>query len=251
MLSNGPEAFSVYKVIAPIVIALTVLGASLYHFGAANPMYTRKNEALSATKPARIALVFGGVIAMLAAMKITSHYLNSMCQLIVVIDAVIIIAYAGILSRYWLSKNLLMTFVCVSPVLLGWFAGERLHPDVPYGIALTFFAYLAREITKDIQDIKANHGHRITLPIWLGIIPARRITAVVIAIALAILAVFGARLLAYDWYVLLPYCGVWYFWFKATASLFSNAGQTGAKESQQILLGSACLMINFLLLIYQ
>ena len=170
MLSNGSHWITSAKIASPIAIALSVLGASLFHFGAANKMYTRKMEVLHASYFVRVALVILGLVSMFGAVRITFTYLNPACQLIVLLDAVIVIAYAGILSRHWLTKNLLIAFVCVSPVLLGWFAGHRLHPSVPYGIFTIFFVHLAREIVKDIQDRVANNGLRLTLPLDLGVL---------------------------------------------------------------------------------
>lgn len=250
MLSNGPDWFTTPKIASPIVMALSVLGASLYHFGAANPMYTRKSESLSIGPLVRAGLIVLGLAGMFGAACIAFAYLNSICQMIVIIDSVIIVAYASILSRHWLTKNLLIAFVCVSPVLLGLFSGHRLHPSVPYGITVTFFAYLAREIIKDIQDRVANNGYRMTLPLWLGVKPARRIAAGIIVVALIVLGVFGIKLQGYHWYVFMPYIMAWWCFSIASYSLaFRSAGKE-VKESKQVLLGSCWLMLIFFLLIF-
>ena len=250
MLSNGPDWFTTAKIASPAAMALSVLGASLYHFGAANPMYTRKSEALSVRPLIRVGLIALGLVGMFAAIYVAFAYLNAICQVIVVIDAIIIVAYASILSRHWLTKNLLIALVCVSPILLGWFAGHRLHPSVPYGITVTFFVYLAREIIKDIQDRVANNGYRVTLPLWLGVRPARLIAASILCIAMTALVIFGIKLLGYSWYVFVPYALAWGYFLRATYSLVHQGEGKEVWESKQVLLGSCWLMLTFFLLIF-
>lgn len=250
MLSNGQHYFTTAKLASPIVMALSVMGASLYHFGAANPMYTRKSETLSVRPTVRIALIAFGLAILIGAVYMSSAYLNPACRRIVSIDAIIIVAYAGILSRHWLTKNLLIAFVCASPVLMGWFAGDRLHPAVPYGITVTFFAYLAREIVKDVQDRKANHGYRHTLPLWLGLVPARRIAATVLIVALTTMVIFGFKLLDYNIYALAPCFLAGGYFLAASHSLAFRRPGTEIAESKQILIGSFWLMLTFLFLIF-
>ena len=250
MLSNGPYWFTTPKLASPLTIVLTVFGASLYHFGAANTMYTRKSETLSISRLTRWSLIVLGSIGMGAAVSLAFSYLSTACQLIVIFDVAILMAYAGVLSRHWLSKNLLMAIVCISPILLGWFAGYRLNPNVPYGIAVTFFAYLAREIVKDIQDRRANCGYRHTLPLWLGVDPARRIAAGVLAVALVILVIFGIKLWQESWYVYIPYLLVWKHLAKVAYCLICYPGGNEVAESEQIFLGSCWLMLTFFSLIF-
>jgi 4-hydroxybenzoate polyprenyltransferase len=250
MLSNGPHYFTTAKVVSPIVMALLVMGASLYHFGAANPMYTRKSEALFLEPVVRKRLILAGLASLGSAIFLTFTYLNSTCQPIVLSSVFIIVAYPTLLSRHWLTKNILIAFVCASPVLLGWFAGHRLHPSVPYGITVTFFAYLAREIVKDIQDRRVNNGYRHTLPLTFGLTAARQITAGVLTLALATLVVFGFKILGSSPLALIP-CAIvgWYFWQAIQSLGFQETG-TEERESKQILMGSFWLMLTFMTLIF-
>ena len=144
----------------------------------------------------------------------------------------------------------MIAFVCASPILLGWFAGHRLNPSVPYGITVTFFAYLTREIVKDIQDREANHGYRHTLPLWLGATTARKIAAGVMTVSLVSLAIFGLKLWSDTWYALLPYIIVWRYLLAAAYSLAFSPVGSEVRESKQILLGSCWLMLTFFLLIF-
>ena len=251
MLSNGPHWFTPVKVAAPIVMALCVFGASLFHFGMANPMYSRKSESLAVRNPLILmALVTIGFDGMLTAIAIAFAYLNDACKALVVIDAIIIILYPELLSRHWRTKNGVIAFVCVSPILLGWFSGHRLSPSVPYGIGMAFFSFLAREIVKDIQDRIVNHGYRWTLPLWLGIVSARYIAGACMLASMIIVGFFGATLWQYSWHAVIPYvCASGYF-LATTLSLFlSCAGRREAKESRQILLGNAWMILTFFLII--
>lgn len=250
MLSNGPYWFTTAKVISPTVMGLSVLSASLYHFGAANPMYARKNEVLAAGLLVRSGLIGIGILGMALAVYLAMNYLNTSCQIVVALDALIIVAYAGALSRHWITKNSLMAFVCVSPVLLGWLAGHRLHPAVPYGIAVTFCTYLTREVVKDIQDRVVNHGYRITLPLWLGVIPARRIASGLMLVTTVVSVIFGIKLVNYNWYTMIPYVlsiGVF-----LTTSYSLAFGQPGdeKKESAHILLGSFLMLVTFACILF-
>jgi 4-hydroxybenzoate polyprenyltransferase len=251
MLSNGPHWFTTAKVVAPTIMAFSVFGASLFHFGAANQMYTRKSESLAVRDPALLdGLFFGGIASILTAIAITFTYLNETCRLIVVADATIILAYPNLLSRHWFSKNSLIAFVCVSPILIGWLAGSHQHSSIPYGIGMAFFSFLAREIVKDVQDRKANHGYRWTLPLWLGVIPARRIAGACMLPSLVVAGGFGATLPRYHWYVAVPYCLAVAYSLIATHALFFVSNGREKKESEWILMGNACMVATFFLLIF-
>ena len=245
MLSNGPHWFTTAKVVSSAVMGLSVLSASLYHFGAANPMYARKNEVLSVSLLVRGGLIGLGILGMAGAVYLSVNYLNTSCQIVVALDALIIAAYAGILSRHWATKNLLMAFVCASPVLLGWLVGHRLHPAVPYGIGVTFLTYLTREVVKDIQDRVVNHGHRITLPLWLGVMPARRIASGLMLVTTLVSVIFGVKLVSYNWYTIIPYVlSVGVFLITTHSLAFGQPGDE-KKESAYILAGSLLMLITF------
>ncbi|MFA6501115.1 MAG: UbiA family prenyltransferase [Patescibacteria group bacterium] len=248
MLSNGPHWITVPKVAAPAIMFFAVIGASTFHFVAANPMYKRKNEhwAIDGWWH-RASLIIFGLAGMLLAVGIASRYLNRYCQIVVAVDAVIIVCYAAWLSRYWLTKNLLIAVVCVSPIILGWLAGHRTHPSMPYAILVAFFAYLAREIVKDVEDRYINHGRRITLPLWLGVEPARHIAGTVMLVADALLVVSGPRLQEHTWYVLLTYLVVLHVFLSVTHSLLFRPVGREHDEIKAILLGSGWLMLTFFL----
>jgi len=248
-LSGGPNTAPTLQIVAPVVMALSVLGASLYHFGAANAMYAKKNEALAVRNPwGRLALIIFGLVGILVAVVVTFHYLNRLCQAIVVVDATIVVFYARVLSRHWRTKNLPMAFVDISPLLLGWFCvGYRPYPGVPYGASAAFFAYLAREIVKDVQDIEVDRGFRATLPLYLGVALTRVIAGGMLLLTLVSLGLLWTKLPGHSWYVLLVYLGsVWSFLSVVQSLFFRPAGQE-AREIKEIMLGSGWLLLTFFL----
>lgn len=250
MLSNGPHLFTTTKIMAPIAISLSVLGASVYHFGVANPMHTRKEESLEISLWARIVMGLIGFIIMLWALDIASKYLNTSCLIVVAFDAIVLTFYPNYLSRYWVSKNFLMALVCVSPILLGWFAGDRMNSAVPYGISVTFFIYLCREIVKDIQDRNVNNGYRHTLPLTLGVERARRIASGAMMAGLFVLTIFGFYLIKNSWYAFIPYYMIWRYLAKVAYALARHRCGNEKAEIKQIFVGSCWLMLTFFLLIF-
>ena len=248
ILSGGGDWSANTKLFASGVMTLGIMGASLYHFGAAHYMYARKSEQFANTDQNTVAkLIILGLICISIAIVASLVYLNSACQLIVLIDSLIIILYSRVLSRYWWTKNPLIAFVCTSPILLGWFTGQRLHPYVPHVIFAVFFAFLTREIVKDVQDRIANHGLRLTLPLWLGVAKARTIAGITMVIAVIFLLILYLNIRVMTWpaislcsLALLPYSLALY------SLLFNKQGGHEKKESAYIIKGTACLLVLFL-----
>lgn len=149
--------------LAALVIALDVLGASLYYFAVANKMYALKKSSYLMSSTANRHMMIMGLIAMASAIAISLFRLSWPCVYLTVFNALVVVSYKDLVSKWWGSKNLLMAMVCTSPVLLGWWAGKNTHPQVPLASVIVFFAYLAREIIKDIQDREVDRGLRRTL----------------------------------------------------------------------------------------
>jgi len=166
---------------AAIAFALGTIGSSLYHYATANWMYTRKSERFKFKNPK--ALRFIGIIFFCLSLGIAAIWLPKLCALIYIFDALAIIAYSLKLSAHWSTKNILMSIVCTTPIIIGWLAGTQTHPIVFWGMGLTSFAYLAREIVKDVKDIIANNGKRVTLPMVLGPERALQLSGALLIIA--------------------------------------------------------------------
>jgi len=186
LLSNGPLWFTAEKIAAPLVIALSVLGSSLWHYGARHDVYAKKHwDVVHVTHPQR--LLIAGCVSFVLSVAVAFLFLPTACTLVAFINVFIIVFYARRLDQYWPWKNLVIALVCTSPLIMGWFSGHHLHPIVLPMIIATFFIYLAREILKDVQDREANHGLRFTMVIDLGVRPSLRIAGAMLLVALFVL----------------------------------------------------------------
>jgi len=167
LLSNGHDWFTASNIAASMTMFIGVMGASLFHYGAARRIYARKYwDMVEASRP--WVLITLGIIIFCFSSLIAFIYLPKSCFWITIINSLGISLYARVLSKHWSTKNVVIAFICTTPVLMGWLSGNNLHPALPYFFAIAFFSYLGREIFKDINDMKANNGIRVTLPIWLG-----------------------------------------------------------------------------------
>ena len=185
ILSDGNDWISLPKLAAACTIFLNIVGASVFHYGAARRMYARKEwDRIDVHHPRM--LIVGGSSLLLASSAVAFATLPVTCFWITVGNAVAISCYARWLAKHWVTKNVIIAMVCTTPVIIGWLSGHRLHPALPYLALATFFAYWTREIVKDYLDIKANEGIRVTLPLWLGYQHAHR--ALYVAASTALLA---------------------------------------------------------------
>lgn len=167
VLSDGNDWVGLTKMAAACIVALNIVGASVFHYGAARRMYARKEwDRIEVRKPGR--LIALGSLLFLASSSGALVMLPAPCFWITVGNAVAISCYAWWLAKHWITKNVIIALVCTTPVIIGWLSGHKLHPALPYLALATFFAYWTREIVKDYLDIKANEGIRVTLPLWLG-----------------------------------------------------------------------------------
>lgn len=167
IIARFSEATFIQSLAAAISIALSTVGASFYHFGGANWMYTRKSDRFKFKDPEVLRLI--GLVIFSLSICIATFYLPKQCVLICVFNTLAIAAYSAKLSSHWATKNITMAIVCLTPVVIGWQAGTATHPITYWGIGIAFIAYLSREMIKDVKDINTNEGKRITLPMILGI----------------------------------------------------------------------------------
>lgn len=241
LLSNGPLWFTTEKIAGGGVIFLMVLGSSVYHYGAAHKMYARKSWDLVEVQHPEL-LVLLGYRCFMWAIAIAALFLPLSCMVITVISAIAIMCYAQFLSKHWATKNVVIAFVCTTPILIGWLSGHRMHPAIPYFVGFTFFGYWAREIIKDLQDIKANHGIRVTLPMWIGPQRAMLLALCFTVCGIGCLAKISSIFLQAPMLVLLSYL--------AAIGIFAYVAYLLAKNSHVmqlpslITLGNACLLLS-------
>ncbi len=154
------------SIAAAASIGTGTIGASFYHYGGANWMYARKSERLKFSDPQIIMLI--GLAICCLSIAIAIQWLPKHCVYIALFNTIAVAAYSAKLSSHWITKNLTMSLVCATPVAIGWQAGNVTHPIVPWALGIAILAHLAREMIKDVKDIIANNGKRITLPMVLG-----------------------------------------------------------------------------------
>lgn len=160
---------------AGVTIALSSIGASFWHYAQADEMYARKIERLDMEgfevigngikKPKVIkALVFIGLVMFCLSIGIAHEWLPKPCTYILLFNTITIAAYSAWLAKKWFTKNLVMAVVSATPIIIGWWSGTTTHRMVPWAVAVAAIAHLSHEIIKDVMDIKANEGIRVTLP---------------------------------------------------------------------------------------
>ncbi len=176
LLSNGSLWLNEPKVAAGISMFFSCMGASLFHYGRRHDVYAKKWYDLVVIKRPGI-LMTGGLASFIISILTAATLLPTFCVWIAVFNFLVILLYANFLDQFWPFKNLAIALVCVTPIVMGWYSGHRLHPIVPYLIVAIFCIYLAREILKDIEDRHANRGKRFTMVMSLGIITCQHIAA--------------------------------------------------------------------------
>lgn|GEM_PF-1260441 len=242
LLSDGPLWLSTQKMAVGGVMSLSILGASLWHYGARADVYAKKHWDPVYVKNPIILLAMGGV-SFTASIFLAWQFLPSECMAIAVANCLVISLYARFLDQYWPWKNLSIAAVCVTPFLLGWFSGHRLHHMVPPMIAATFFFYLAREIFKDIVDLEANRGKRFTMVMDIGMLAALRVGGLILAVSVFMI-LYSLRFAPHSAFVWVPCIlgSSWLFWFAIKAL----RGESVAKKFPWMDLGVATILISLI-----
>jgi len=173
---------------AAVAIALSSIGASFWHYSEANPMYARKEERLKFKNPVvkfknPKVLMFTGLMIFCLSIVIAHQWLPQQCIYLYLFNTVTIAAYSIWLSSSWTTKNVTMAVISITPVITGWQAGQFTHPLVRWAITIAALAHFAHEVVKDVMDIKANEGIRVTLP--MVITPERALQLVGILLVIA------------------------------------------------------------------
>lgn len=242
LLSDGPLWLSTQRIAVGGVMSLSILGASIWHYGARADVYARKHwDPVYVRRPATLLAM--GAVSFAASIFLAWQFLSAGCVAIAVANCLIILSYARFLDQYWPWKNLSIAAVCVTPLLLGWFSGHRLHHMVPPMIAATFFFYLAREVFKDIVDIEANRGKRFTMVMDIGMSAALRVGGLMLMVSVLML-LFSLRFAPDSAFVWVPCIlgSSWLFWFAIKAL----RGESVAKKFPWMDLGAATILISLI-----
>ena len=181
--SNGHDLLALNKIAAATSMGFSCLGSSVCHYGIAHKVYKDKwYDPVSIQNP--YLFVLTGLCFFVISILIPFATLPPRCVYVALSIPLAIILYGKYLSKHWTTKNLVIAAVCITPALMGWWAGSHTPEILPYAIGIIFFAYIAREVLLDIRDIRANKGHRITLPIKLGTTGAMRVAGISVLISI-------------------------------------------------------------------
>jgi hypothetical protein len=154
--------------LAAIAIAINSIAASLFHYGGANHMYTRKSDQLAFSEEQRRMLMLGGILAFCVSIALGVQLPNAAgCVYILLFNAISIPAYSFLLSRHFSTKTITMVLISVTPLAIGWWAGKFTHSIFYWAVIFTALVHAARELDKDFMDRFVNHGIRFTLPMKL------------------------------------------------------------------------------------
>jgi len=96
-----------------------------------------------------------------------SVFINIICLIITLFSITILILYEKYLKSKGLAGNIAIAFLTGSVFLFGGVAVEKIIAPAMLAV-LAFFAGLAREIIKDVEDITGDKRQRCTLPMKIG-----------------------------------------------------------------------------------
>lgn len=177
--------------IPPSLVSPYVLGGALSAFffaGAGNVrndvMDVGLDRAAHPTRP----LVTGEVrvgtaralVVLLYALSVASAAWVGLTALVLVVVAIVLMeSYERALKARGLPGNLVVAALTGAPFLMGLLAAEGAgwsgwsfplldHPGLAALAFLAVLANLAREVLKDVEDVEADRGRRVTLPMRLG-----------------------------------------------------------------------------------
>jgi geranylgeranylglycerol-phosphate geranylgeranyltransferase len=109
--------------------------------------------------------------------------INWMCVMIAILNTALLFQYEKKYKAKGLSGNVIISYLTASVFLFGG-ASVLSFKFVPIFFLLALFANVGREITKDIEDMKADAAFRKTLPLTSG-----KKTAAILAIRFVVAAV--------------------------------------------------------------
>jgi geranylgeranylglycerol-phosphate geranylgeranyltransferase len=130
--------------------------------------------------------------------------LSPWCIAVTVVDVILLIAYAVSSKSLGPLKSVIVGYLVASGFMIGAYTVDRIDAVIGALIACAFFATMAREIVKDIQDVEgdARHSSR-TLPIMAGSRAAYAAAFACLAVSFLIAAIPYGLQLVNDGYLLL------------------------------------------------
>lgn len=108
------------------------------------------------------AMLFSGILFLVGISL--AFFINPLTLLIAIIFSFLLIIYASVLYKVKYLGNLVVAAGTAFTFIYGASVTESIPLLILVFAASAFFANMSREITKDLQDIKKDHGFKKTLP---------------------------------------------------------------------------------------
>lgn len=111
-------------------------------------------------------LLFALAVALAGA--ISWIHASPLALLLVLPALALMLSYELALKARGLSGNIAISLLTGAPFVMGGISADAVTPAVLLLAALAFPVNLGREIVKDIEDVAADRGSRVTLPMRIG-----------------------------------------------------------------------------------
>jgi geranylgeranylglycerol-phosphate geranylgeranyltransferase len=97
-----------------------------------------------------------------------STQINLLAFLVALGFSLLLIAYASLMYRIKYVGNVVVALGTAFTLIYGAIAGGEISAIVIFFAVSAFFANMAREVTKDFEDLKKDKGFKVTLPMVCG-----------------------------------------------------------------------------------
>lgn len=129
-------------------------------------------------------------ICLVTAFLCVSHAFGVWCTA----NIALMLLYAGGLQNILLVKNILVGWLCISPLWGATTLGStssssmlNMDPRMTLLAATGFSLGVVREVLKDVEDVELDRGTKQTLPLWIGAKAAQRLSFAALGVTLAVL----------------------------------------------------------------
>lgn len=177
---------------------------------------------------------------------ISAYMINTTAFFITTTAIILLVTYNKIKRTTLLGNFIIASLTALVPI----FAGAVINNySVSYYLAsFIFLATLAREITKDIEDIKGDRGTKQTLPIKFGIKPSAILATVSLLLLISVLFVQNIITSQYYLYLITPTILIYtYCSFFLLKSPKSKANQLQKLEKLGMLTGLLAFFMTIFL----
>ena len=165
---------------------------------------------------------FAYSIALFVASMFFGYLINTISFIIIVAMVILLFVYSNKMSKSVFTGNIIIATCTALAFVFGAAANGNIFAIGVASLAgMAFFATLAREIYKDIQDLEEDNGVRETLPMKIGIRKATFISALALVFTIVLsplpylLGLFGE---AYLFLIALVGAGFMYTAFRSLSS---------------------------------